>query len=73
MKKLILTIVAIAGSYLFMTASSQAGVHIGVYVERPGYYYYPDPYPYRPYYGEVIYYHRYGHYYHHRHYRYWRR
>jgi hypothetical protein len=64
MKKLTLTILTAMGMLLFMTANSNAGVHFGVYVGGPGYYYGPGPN-----YGDG-YYNGYGHYRGYRHTRY---
>lgn len=67
MRKFILTALMAAGLWLGSVASSNAGVHFGVYVGGPGYYYpppyygyYGGPYYYGGYYGG--YYHPYYHY-----------
>jgi hypothetical protein len=65
MKKFCFTMLVAFGLWLSLTANSNAGVHVGVFVGAPGPVFYPEPVYYGggPYYGGY-----YPHYYHGRHY-----
>jgi len=74
MKKFCFTLLITICLWLSIGATSNAGVHVGVYVGAPGPVYYPEPAYYGPYYGGGYYpryyhgrhyYGHYGHYGHH--------